>query len=213
MSCYLPSCLATRLLVITFCYSSLHFVAHCRTLLLYLILTFAPCCSHLATLLNTYLCALLLAPCYFAFLFMPCCYPLLLPCCLHLTILPSLPSRFAAPCALVLVTPCYSPHLAAHRHTSLLTFTPWCSPSFSGTFCQPPNCCFVALLLAFMPCCFAFYVSWYSLPTFLCRWRSLEQQQHQASSNKSKFAFPKILTFFLSFIFCLFVLFLFVILF
>ncbi len=47
----------------------------------------------------------------------------------------------------------------------------------------PTSCCFIALLFAFTPCYCAFYVSWYSFPILLCRWRSLEQQQ-EASSKR-----------------------------
>jgi hypothetical protein len=40
-----------------------------------------------------------------------------------------------------------------------------------------------------------YHVSWYSLPTLLCMWRSLDQHQ-QASSNNKGFFFPRFLEFF-----------------
>jgi hypothetical protein len=119
MSCYLLSCLVARLFIITFCCS----LSHLATLPYYLPLRLVARTLLLCLLVYALLLSLII-----------------LPCCLHLTItiLPCLPSCFATPCALLLATPCYSSHLAIHRHTLLLTFMPWCSPSFLGTFCHPP---------------------------------------------------------------------------
>ncbi len=126
-----------------------------------------------------YLHALLLCRCALLFIIVPCYFALLLivtPCCF----------------ALLLAMPYYS------LLRLLLTFAPCCSLSclttcnlrlvvcllfFQVPLATPP---IVALLLCCSPSFLVimpFYVNWDSFPTFLCKWRSLEQNQ-QVSFNK-----------------------------
>jgi hypothetical protein len=66
-----------------------------------------------------------------------------------------------------------------------------CFPPLLGTSWPTPHCCFVALLL--------YLVSWYSLLTFLCKWRSLEQ--HQQASSNNMFFFLNFSSFFFFFLY------------
>ncbi len=145
------------------CFAFLFYFTAC-TLLIALLFAIVPCYLFCCLRLAPYSCALLLClvvctsllaivPCYFALFLAPCCLPSRLvahwPCCsLHLaihhdTLLPS--------------TPCYSLSRLATHYRTLLLVAPWCSTSFLGTSCHSPHCCFIALLLAFMPCCTTFY--------------------------------------------------------
>ncbi len=134
-----------------------------------------PCCSaffspsHITARLFA-ITTLLLTPCYFA----SHCYTLLLSL-LHLH---ALPSRLAT-------LPCY--YAIMPRVHALLLYLVVCHAllfTFSlGTSCHTP---IVARLHALL----FYFVSWNSLPTLLCKWRSSKQQQQQVSSNNiGKFLF------------------------
>ncbi len=171
------------------------------------------CLARLATfeVMRCYLATLI---CFFTFTFTPCL--LLVACtlfvslvilspCLQATLVCYLVVRTLLLTLFLLLTPCYSQghigcsHLASPYHYTCccptiapcyhLAITP-CSFLFQvppSPLAPPPNCCFIALLLY---CCTLLQsiVSWYSLFTLLCKWKSLEQHQ-QASSSKG-FFFP-----------------------
>lgn len=103
-------------------------------------------------------------------------------------------------CTLSLVVmPCYS--------TLLLAIVPCCfTLLFIVAPCYSPSCLATwiffkyflpipPLLFAFVFCCFGFFMNWYSFPTFLCMWRSLEQHPTEVNKNSQFFW-----VFFLSFV-------------
>jgi hypothetical protein len=124
---------------------------------------------------------------------------LLVPCCRHSYYSQGRIgcSHFALPyhCACSFLPPYHRVLLLPWHHTLLLPF--------SSASC-PPHCCFINLLLYCRTLLLCF-ISWYSLLTLLCKWRSSEQHQ-QASSNRG-FFFPNPWIIFLCFVFCLFCLF------
>jgi hypothetical protein len=153
-------------------------------------------------------------PCCFL-LFAPCCSLLLTPCWFYSRALLALPTCCSCSCALLVIVRCCS-------HSYTLLFAPIALLSLPchhallfaifKCFLPPAPCLLLFRCFDVRSCASLFYlVSWYSLLTFLCRWRNLEQHQQASSKNKG-FFFPLIFqVFFLWFLFCLFVLFLFVI--
>ncbi len=98
--------------------------------------------------------------------------PTITPCCFTLL--------FVRPCCPAIM-PCYSPFSSTSYPLTPLLF-----------------CCLVAHNHTLLLC----LVYWYSIFTFLCRWRSLEQHQ-QASSNNKGFYFSTFFEFcFVCFVFC-----------
>jgi hypothetical protein len=94
-----------------------------------------------------------------------------------------------------------------------LQFAPCCLPSFfSSTSCHPPHCCFATLLLAFIPCYYAFLCQLGFLPHFLVQVEEFGTKPTSFIQQAKVKKVPKFLSFFfLAFVF-LFI-FLFVILF
>ncbi len=206
-------------------FTSLFYYIHCCTSLYcyfhaLLLSTFVPCCSHtllhfdvarnfhalLHLVVKRYCTSLL----HLATPHKPCCSSLSRLATLHCHSLILLLSHLAA-CALL---PCHraSLHYIVPYYYTLLVVAPCCLAitacylPFPGTSWPPPPppllfCCLVACCLALLIC----LVSWYSLLTFLCKWRSLEQHQ-QVSSNNKGFFFSIFLEFFfpLWYFICLF---------
>ncbi len=161
-----------RIVVFVCCFPLLPYCFHYQTLLVCLA-TFTVTFDYCTLLLS------LLRPTIHTFVITPCCF-----CFCTLLFLFSHP----VVCIALLSLPCY-PTIAPCYFALLIdgpyypTIAPWCFallvvgclPLLLTTFKYllplPPHYCVVALLFIVAP----WFVNWYSLPIFLCRWRSLEQ--------------------------------------
>ncbi len=151
-------------------------------------------------------CSSCVAPCCFLHLAVVPCSSCVAPCC----------SGYFVACTLFLTICCswFVAHALLPCHHALLLCFVGC---WTLMFCHHAELfAFFKYLLPSPPCCFATLllclVNWYSFFTFLCKWRSLEQHQQASSKNIDILFFHIFLSvFFLCFVICLFVLFLFVI--
>lgn len=152
---------------------SLCFVVFALLLCFAMCSTFTPCCC-------------VVVPCY------SLSYLATLPCnsLSHLVALPCCSSSHLVSRHALLFTVELIVHLRTLLLVVMLNYLHLCLVVYLSFFKHllPPPPPIVVLLLCWLPSFLVvmpFYVNWYSFPTLLCKWRSLEQHQ-QVSFNKQR---------------------------